>query len=114
MRQVRDRGARARAAPARALLRDRGLWLQQLRQGAHVFSALDCLLPAELHLCALPFLYPSCQSFKLHIIALQAFVQFTDEQGCVAAKAAIHGRLFAGETVRATYVTPDYFARVAG
>lgn len=42
----------------------------------------------------------------------QAFVMFADEQGCAAAKAAIHGRLFAGETVRATFVTPDYFSQL--
>lgn len=45
-------------------------------------------------------------------VASQAFAEFTTVEGCTAAKAAIHGRLFAGETVLATYVTPEYFAQL--
>lgn len=49
--------------------------------------------------------------FKRHWRS-QAFVEFADEQSCAAGKAAIHGRLFAGETVRATFVTPEYFGQL--
>ena len=43
---------------------------------------------------------------------MQAFAQFADPGSCAAAKAAIHGRMFAGETIRAQYVTPQYFAQL--
>ncbi|KAK9915773.1 hypothetical protein WJX75_003978 [Coccomyxa subellipsoidea] len=39
----------------------------------------------------------------------KAFTEFADVSGCSAAKAAIHGRLFAGETVQATYEFPPFF-----
>ncbi|BDA43929.1 probable splicing factor U2af large subunit B at C-terminar half [Coccomyxa sp. Obi] len=42
----------------------------------------------------------------------KAFAEFANVAGCIAAKAAIHGRLFAGETVLATYVTAEYFAQL--
>ena len=43
---------------------------------------------------------------------MQAFAQFVDAGSCTAAKAAIHGRMFAGETIRAQFVTPQYFAQL--
>lgn len=43
---------------------------------------------------------------------MQAFAEFTDAGSCASAKAAIHGRMFAGETIRAQYVTPQYFAQL--
>ena len=46
------------------------------------------------------------------LYGMQAFAQFTDEGSCASAKAAIHGRMFAGETIRAQYVTPQYFAQL--
>ena len=49
----------------------------------------------------------------LKVVSLaQAFAQFADPGSCAAAKAAIHGRMFAGETIRAQYVTPQYFAQL--
>ena len=44
----------------------------------------------------------------------QAFVAFADASGAAAAKAAIHGRLFAGITVQATFLTPEQFTTAGG
>jgi hypothetical protein len=44
----------------------------------------------------------------------QAFVQFAHAIGCAGAKKAIHGRMFAGATVQATYVSAEAFAAAAG
>jgi RNA recognition motif-containing protein len=38
----------------------------------------------------------------------QAFVQFADVESAKKAKDAIHGRLFAGETLQVHFVTPQY------
>lgn len=42
-------------------------------------------------------------------IFVQAFVHFAEVAGCEKAKAAIHGRLFAGITVQANYVSQEVF-----
>ena len=42
-------------------------------------------------------------------ISVQAFVQFAEVADCEKAKAAIHGRLFAGITVQANYVSQEVF-----
>lgn len=44
----------------------------------------------------------------------QAFVQFAHAIGCAGAKNAIHGRMFAGATVQANYVSAEAFAAAAG
>ena len=40
---------------------------------------------------------------------LQAFVHFGESDSCAKAKAAIHGRLFAGATIQAVFVTEATF-----
>ena len=40
---------------------------------------------------------------------MQAFVEFADTMGCKGAKEAIHGRMFAGETINANYIAAQYF-----
>lgn len=40
----------------------------------------------------------------------QAYVEFVDDNGAVAAKEAIHGRTFAGNLVQAVFITPPSFA----
>ncbi|KAK9843828.1 hypothetical protein WJX81_008039 [Elliptochloris bilobata] len=44
----------------------------------------------------------------------KAFVQFAHAIGCAGAKKAIHGRMFAGATVQANYVSAEAFAAAAG
>ena len=46
--------------------------------------------------------------------AWQAYVAFADASGAAAAKAAIHGRLFAGITVQATFLTIEQFNAAGG
>ena len=41
-------------------------------------------------------------------------MQFAHAIGCAGAKKAIHGRMFAGMTVQATYVSAEAFAAAAG
>lgn len=41
---------------------------------------------------------------------LQAFVEFGNPESAAAARAAIHGRMFAGNTVITEYITPEYWA----
>lgn len=42
----------------------------------------------------------------------KAYVQFVDIKGATAAKEAIHGRLFAGNPVQATYLTAQAYGIV--
>ena len=70
-------------------------------------------VPRPLPLSTLPATFAVSWLFELDSMwCLQAFVEFADENSCAAGKAAIHGRLFAGETVRATFVTPEYFSQL--
>lgn len=43
---------------------------------------------------------------------MQAYVQFVDISGATAAKEAIHGRMFAGNPVQATYLTAQAYGIV--
>ena len=43
---------------------------------------------------------------------MQAFVAMTDASSSAAAKAAIHGRMFAGVSLKVEFVSEDYFVSV--
>lgn len=43
---------------------------------------------------------------------MQAFVAITDAASAAAAKDAIHGRMFAGVSLRVDFVTEEYFVTV--
>lgn len=53
-----------------------------------------------------------CIELSLHCCCFQAYVQFVDIKGATAAKEAIHGRLFAGNPVQATYLTAQAYGIV--
>ena len=52
--------------------------------------------------------------YERAVPSAQAFVQFAHAIGCAGAKNAIHGRMFAGATVQANYVSAEAFAAAAG
>ena len=48
------------------------------------------------------------------LLAVQAYVAFSDASGAAASKAAIHGRMFAGVSLQVNFVTQEFFTGVAG
>lgn len=58
----------------------------------------------ELHFC--PVSADGCGG-------VQAFVAFADAESAAKAKAAIHGRLFAGITVQVFFISQEHFAAIS-
>jgi hypothetical protein len=66
--------------------------------------------PEQVFICATQVGLSALNSLVCDTVPLQAFVQFYEVPAAQAAKEAMHGRIFAGIQVHATFITAQAYA----